>query len=233
MRSILRSVALYQSSNFKPKVVGSAWTPWVRPMVGVCLNSTARRFKTSASFSRSSIRTADACLICTLRPVSLTSVEVRPIWMYLASSPTYSPTLVRKAMMSWLISRSISWMRSTSKSAFSLITRTASFGIRPSSAFASQAAISTSSMVCHSLRSSQIFPISGRVYLGIMYRSPFLIRRPAPLSPGPSRYFRRHGPALPVLLLHQHYNVCLAPRIVLFRRQSRRVVRIFPDSWPG
>jgi len=36
------------------------------------------------------------------------------------------------------------------------------------SALASQAAISTSSMVCHSFLSSQILPITGRVYLGII-----------------------------------------------------------------
>lgn len=59
------------------------------------------------------------------------------------------------------------------KSAFALITSTASLGIRPSSALASHAAISTSSMVCHSFLSSQIFAISGLVYLGIIYISPF------------------------------------------------------------
>ena len=174
MRSMFLKVSEYQSRSFRPKVVGSAWTPWVRPMVGVCLNSTARLFSTSASFWRPSRRTAEACFSCTLRPVSFTSVEVRPIWMYLASSPTCSPTLVRKAIMSWLISLSISWMRSTSKSAFALMTSTASFGMRPSSALASQAAISTFSMVCHSFRSFQIFSMTGLVYLGIICQiSPF------------------------------------------------------------
>ena len=176
MRSMLRRVSLYHSSSFRPKVVGSACTPWVRPMVGTYLNSTARRFNTSASFSRSFRMTSEACFTCTLRPVSFTSVEVRPIWMYFASSPTYSATADKNAMISWLISLSISWMRSTSKFAFALMTSTASLGMRPSSALASQAAISTSSIVCHSFRSFQIFSISGRVYLGIISSSPFCFR---------------------------------------------------------
>lgn len=33
MRSMFLSVSEYQRSSFRPKVVGSAWTPWVRPMV--------------------------------------------------------------------------------------------------------------------------------------------------------------------------------------------------------
>ncbi len=35
-------ISAYQLSSLRPKVVGSAWMPWVRPMVGVCLNSSAR-----------------------------------------------------------------------------------------------------------------------------------------------------------------------------------------------
>ena len=36
-----------------PKVVGSAWMPWLRPMVGVSLCSNARRFSTASSASMS------------------------------------------------------------------------------------------------------------------------------------------------------------------------------------
>jgi hypothetical protein len=32
--------------------------------------------------------------------VSLTSLEVRPLWMYFESSPTFSSRFVRKAMIS-------------------------------------------------------------------------------------------------------------------------------------
>src|ERR1019366_2573232 len=41
----LRCISEYQSRSLRPKVVGSAWMPWVRPMMGVCLNSIARFFK--------------------------------------------------------------------------------------------------------------------------------------------------------------------------------------------
>ena len=46
-RSISRSTSLSHKASFKPKVIGSAWIPWVRPMHGVCLNSTARRRSTA------------------------------------------------------------------------------------------------------------------------------------------------------------------------------------------
>ncbi len=52
--------------------------------------------------------------------VSRISEEVRPTWMYFESGPTYSATLVRKAITSWLTSASISSMRATSKAAFFL-----------------------------------------------------------------------------------------------------------------
>ena len=37
-----RRISVTQPSSLRPKVVGSAWTPWVRPMIGVCRNSSAR-----------------------------------------------------------------------------------------------------------------------------------------------------------------------------------------------
>ena len=46
-RRKFRRISAYQFSSFRPNVVGSAWMPWVRPTVGVCLNSMARRFSTS------------------------------------------------------------------------------------------------------------------------------------------------------------------------------------------
>ena len=33
------------AASFRPKVIGSAWMPWLRPIVGVCLCSKARRFE--------------------------------------------------------------------------------------------------------------------------------------------------------------------------------------------
>ena len=40
------------TSSLSPKVVGSAWTPWVRPMQGVCWNSSARRAQHAAHARR-------------------------------------------------------------------------------------------------------------------------------------------------------------------------------------
>src|SRR5512143_3470380 len=36
----------YQSANLRPKVIGSAWTPWLRPMQGVFLYLKACLFMT-------------------------------------------------------------------------------------------------------------------------------------------------------------------------------------------
>ena len=44
-RAMLRCVSEYQLAILKPKVMGSAWMPWVRPIMGVSLNSHARRFE--------------------------------------------------------------------------------------------------------------------------------------------------------------------------------------------
>ena len=83
--------------------------------------------------------------------------------MYFESSPTYSATFVRKAMTSWFVTFSISLTRGRSNFALARMFAAASCGISPSSAMASQAAISTSSMVSNSCCSVQILPISGFV----------------------------------------------------------------------
>ena len=44
---MLRCISEYQFASFRPKVIGSAWMPCVRPIIGVSLNSKARRFSTS------------------------------------------------------------------------------------------------------------------------------------------------------------------------------------------
>ena len=89
------------------------------------------------------------------------SLEVMPKWMYLEASPTCSATLVRKAMTSCWVTSSISSTRATSKAALALISATASAGISPSSAQASQTAISTSSQVVILASSVQRAAISG------------------------------------------------------------------------
>ena len=163
MRSMSRSISALQSRSLRPNVIGSAWMPCVRPMHGVCLNSFARRRRTSRNFLRSSRMIVQASRIIMQYAVSLTSEDVRPLWMYLESSPTFSATFVRNAMMSWCVTDSISWMRLTSNFAFARMFLAASFGISPSSAMASQAAISTFRICCHSFSIDQRWPISGLV----------------------------------------------------------------------
>ncbi len=38
-RTMSRRISSYHRASFRPKVIGSAWMPWVRPICGVCLNS--------------------------------------------------------------------------------------------------------------------------------------------------------------------------------------------------
>ena len=52
-RARLRPASSYQMASFSPKVIGSACTPCVRPICTVCRNSSARRFSTARSSSRS------------------------------------------------------------------------------------------------------------------------------------------------------------------------------------
>ena len=53
------------SASFRPKVVGSPWMPWLRPMQGVNLCSFARRAMTGSSFFTSAMRMSALCIICT------------------------------------------------------------------------------------------------------------------------------------------------------------------------
>ena len=52
-RSRSRASSAYQSASFRPKVMGSACTPWVRPIIGVCLVLGARA---SCTASRSAVQ---------------------------------------------------------------------------------------------------------------------------------------------------------------------------------
>ena len=71
-----------------PKVVGSAWMPWLRPMVGVILYSSARFLSAASRASVSPIRMSAARASCTFRQVSSTSDEVMPWCTKRASGPT-------------------------------------------------------------------------------------------------------------------------------------------------
>ncbi len=39
IRLRFRCISEYHRANLRPKVMGSAWIPWDRPITGVCLNS--------------------------------------------------------------------------------------------------------------------------------------------------------------------------------------------------
>src|SRR3546814_19919983 len=84
-----------------------------------------------------------ACVNCTARQVSSTSLEVMPWCMKRASSPTFSATQVRKAMTSCLVTASIASIAATSIAGFvahqSHSALAADLGTEPSSASASVA----------------------------------------------------------------------------------------------
>ena len=74
-------ISSYQTRTLKPKVTGSAWTPWVRPMQTVFLYLMAC-FLSRALSVRRSLRTISMDFrIRRDRAVSTTSYEVRPRWM--------------------------------------------------------------------------------------------------------------------------------------------------------
>ncbi len=135
-------------------------------MVGVILCSKARFFSAANTRSISSTRMSAARVSCTLKQVSSTSEEVMPWCTKRASGPTISARWVVKARTSCLVSRSISSIRSMSKVtffAFAQIVFAASFGITPSSAWASAACASISNQILNRVCGSQIAAISGRV----------------------------------------------------------------------
>jgi hypothetical protein len=158
-----RVISACQRASFRPKVIGSACTPWERPIITVSLCSKARRRRTTSSPSRSRSRRSAAAVSWRASAVSRTSLEVRPMWMKRASGPTCSATLVRNAMTSCFTSCSMASMRAASKRAFRRMVRSARFGIRPRRASSSHRAISTRSQALYLASGVQRSPISGRV----------------------------------------------------------------------
>ena len=67
-----------QPASLSPKVVGSAWTPCVRPICSVSRCSSARAVTTAKARSRPARISAPASRICSESAVSTTSEEVRP-----------------------------------------------------------------------------------------------------------------------------------------------------------
>ncbi len=162
-RTTSRCSCEYHVASFRPNVIGSAWTPWVRPIITVCRCSSARRRTTGSSASIRPRIWSVASTICSASAVSTTSEDVRPKCSQRALGPTYSATLVVKAIRSCWVVFSISSMRATSKLPLARMSRAASRGTRPASAITSAATVSTSSQVSNRRRSLQMRPISGDV----------------------------------------------------------------------
>jgi len=131
-----------------PKVIGSAWMPWLRPIITVRRCSSARRFTAAIAPSApsSSIRHASRSVIPSA--VSSTSDDVIPRCSHRAAGPMRCSMKVRKAITSCLVVRSISSIRATSwavkSPARAWHSASASAGARPASTIPSSAASSTS-----------------------------------------------------------------------------------------
>ena len=114
-RSRSRCSSAYHSASFTPKVIGSACTPCVRPIIGVRRCSSARARTASIRPATSLTIRSQAWRICSACAVSTTSEEVRPKCSQRAAGPTFSATAVVKAMTSCCVVCSISSMRAMSK----------------------------------------------------------------------------------------------------------------------
>ena len=99
-RSMARPISAYQSASFRPNVIGSACTPCVLPIIGVCRCSMARSRTTSESASRSFRMTSQASRICSAWAVSMTSDDVIPKCSQRADGPMCSATAVVNATTS-------------------------------------------------------------------------------------------------------------------------------------
>ena len=86
--------------TLRPNVVGSAWIPWVRPIIGVSLYRWALRRSTSRKLTMADSINSEASLTWSAWAVSTTSVEVKPMWMNREEGPTTSETARMKATTS-------------------------------------------------------------------------------------------------------------------------------------
>ncbi len=72
-RARWRLISSYQIRTLNPKVTGSAWMPWVRPMQMVFLCLSASRFRIFLSSSRRLRMRSSDCRMIIDRAVSTTS----------------------------------------------------------------------------------------------------------------------------------------------------------------
>src|ERR1700692_4296731 len=155
-------------ASLTPRVSGSAWTPWVRPIITVSRWRSACSTSAPTSDSRSASITTAASWSWVARAVATTSDDVKPRWKYRPASPTVSCTAATNAAMSCPCSSSSSAMRSASIDAPRSVV-SGSTGIRPISAQPSHASNSTSSQRCSRDESLKIFAICCGAYRGITY----------------------------------------------------------------
>ncbi len=161
-RSWSRVSSAYQPAALNPKVIGSAWIPWLRPTMAVDRCWIASRRTTSARRLSSPSTNCVASRRVTAVAVSSTSELVNPKCSQRPSGPSRSVTERRKAMTSCCDSRSISWARATSTSVAALRIRSqSSAGMTPAACSASAASSSIRSHSSSRRRSPKISRSSG------------------------------------------------------------------------
>ena len=121
-RSALRSASKAKPASLTPKVVGSAWTPWVRPTQSVPACSRARAASVATSSSAPARTTSPAAFSCSASAVSRTSEEVRPKWIQRPAGPAEAASTSTNAAMSW----SVTFSRSLTASTVNVAARIAS-----------------------------------------------------------------------------------------------------------
>ena len=81
-RSTLRCASKAKPASLMPNVVGSAWTPWVRPDAdGVDVRARLRGERRRRARARRATTISPAARSCSASAVSSTSEEVRPKWI--------------------------------------------------------------------------------------------------------------------------------------------------------
>ncbi len=78
MRFKFLAISSYQSAILRPKVTGSAWMPWERPICGVILCSKARVLMTAMRRLMSEMISSPASFKSMAKEVSRMSEEVSP-----------------------------------------------------------------------------------------------------------------------------------------------------------
>ena len=158
-----RSTSAAHTATLKPKVMGSACCPWVRPAWTVSRWLRARAPRRRRISPRSRVTMACADRSCRTSPVSRMSWVVAPQWMNSAASGAHARARHRiKGMIGWRARSSSCFISSRSRRstrAFRPISSAAATGMIPRRASARASAASTSSqrwIIARSLHTSRI-----------------------------------------------------------------------------